>query len=431
MEIELGITLLLLLAMTFLSTVEMAFGQLSDVGLRLLMAEAEDPEYGTRSAFLREILDNTPRFRFTLSAVIQILLIAFSVLVTTIAYQRWGSRPWMIIALIAGLTLAGLFKQFIPRLLTLHRPERAFLFLIPLIRPFYRLFVFLADPMFRQFDRMRREREALPEPEDEDEDDSGSDIEVLTDVGQKEGILEEADSQLIHAIVKLRETRVNEVMTTRTEIEALPLTATVSEARAVMIESKYSRVPVYREQIENIDGIIYVRDLLQSWADGAEEETIESLVRPVFFIPETKQAGDLLAEMQKAHQQLAIVIDEYGGIAGLVTIEDILEEVVGEIEDEDTTPDDITEIIEGEDGYYDVYGSTEIGKIERLFGMEIEADDFTTIAGLVIGQVGQVPVAGEHLNFRGLDVEVLKADEKRITLLRLRRAQEEAEAESA
>src|SRR5258707_962890 len=153
MEIELGITLLLLLAMTFLSTVEMAFGQLSDFGLRLLMAEAEDPEYGTRSAFLREILDNTPRFRFTLSAVIQILLIAFSVLVTTIAFQWWGFHRWMILALIAGLTLAGLFKQFIPRLLTLHRPEKTFLVLIPIIRPFYRLFVFLADPMFRTFDR--------------------------------------------------------------------------------------------------------------------------------------------------------------------------------------------------------------------------------------------------------------------------------------
>jgi CBS domain containing-hemolysin-like protein len=334
------------------------------------------------------------------------------------------------LALVAGLTLAGLFKQFIPRLLTLHRPEKTFLVLIPIIRPFYRLFVFAADPLFRTFDRMRREREAQPEPDDEEEDDSASDIEVLTDVGQKEGILEEADSQLIHAIVKLRETRVNEVMTPRTEVVALPLTATVSEARAVMIESKYSRVPVYREVIEDIDGIIYVRDLLQSWADGAEEETIESLVRPVFFIPETKQAGDLLAEMQKAHQQLAIVIDEYGGVAGLVTIEDILEEVVGEIEDEDTTQEEIIEIIEGEDGYYDVLGSTEIGKIERLFGMEIEADDFTTIAGLVIGQVGQVPVAGENLNFRGLDVEVLKADEKRITLLRLRRAPEAAEAES-
>ncbi|MEO6393088.1 MAG: hemolysin family protein [Pyrinomonadaceae bacterium] len=430
MQIELGITVLLLVAMTFLSTVEMAFGQLSDVGLRLLIADDEDPTDRPRSAFLREILDNTPRFRFTLSAAIQILLIAFSVLVTAITFQWFGFRRWMVLAVIAGLTLAGLFKQFIPRLLTLHHPERTFLLLLPIVRPFYHFLVFAADPWFKTFDRLRAEREAQPVMDEEDDDDSASDIEALTDMGQKEGILEEDDSRLIHAIVKLRETRVNEVMAPRTEIAALPITATMCEARDAVIESKYSRLPVYREQIDNIEGIIYVRDLLQSWAEGRENESIESLVRPVFFIPETKLAGDLLAEMQKAHQQLAVVIDEYGGVAGLVTIEDILEEVVGEIEDEDTTQEEIIEIVEADDGYYDVLGSTEIGKIERLFGMEIETDDFTTIAGLVISEVGQVPRPGDHLNFRGLDVEVRQADDRRITLLRLRRAPEEAEAES-
>jgi magnesium and cobalt transporter len=126
--------------------------------------------------------------------------------------------------------------------------------------------------------------------------------------------------------------------------------------------------------------------------------------------------------MQKAHVQLAMVVDEYGGVAGLVTVEDILEEIVGEIEDEDTAREEIIEIIEGEGGnYYDVIGSTEIGKIERLFDMEIEADDFTTLAGLVINESGYVPRVGEHLSFRGIDVEVLKADEKKINLLRLRK----------
>ncbi len=129
--------------------------------------------------------------------------------------------------------------------------------------------------------------------------------------------------------------------------------------------------------------------------------------------------------MQVSRVQIAVVIDEYGGVAGLVTVEDILEEIVGEIEDEDTE-EEITEIIEGEDkSYYDVLGSTEIGKIERLFDMEIEDDDFTTIAGLVTSEVGYIPKIGETLQFRGLHIEVLQADEKRIHLLRLRRANEE------
>jgi magnesium and cobalt transporter len=125
-----------------------------------------------------------------------------------------------------------------------------------------------------------------------------------------------------------------------------------------------------------------------------------------------------------------MVVDEYGGVAGLVTVEDILEEIVGEIEDEDTEHEEIIEIVEASDGYYDVVGSTEIGKIERLFDMEIEADDFTTIAGLVINERGYVPRVGEQLTFRGLDVEVLEADDRRINRLRLRRAEEsKAQAE--
>jgi CBS domain containing-hemolysin-like protein len=143
----------------------------------------------------------------------------------------------------------------------------------------------------------------------------------------------------------------------------------------------------------------------------------------VYFVPETKPVADLLEEMQKARVQLSMVIDEYGGVAGLVTVEDILEEIVGEIEDEDIGGDE-AEIIERWDGCYEVLGSTEIGKIERLFGVEIEDDDFTTIAGLVINQSGKVPRSGEHLSFRGLEVEVLEADERRIGRLRLKRAAE-------
>jgi CBS domain containing-hemolysin-like protein len=151
-------------------------------------------------------------------------------------------------------------------------------------------------------------------------------------------------------------------------------------------------------------------------------------VRPVYFIPETKPLARLLEEMQKAHAYLAMVIDEYGGIAGLVTVEDILEEIVGEIEDEDISGEAPEEIVAAGEGVYEVLGSTEIGKIERLFGMEIEADDFTTIAGLVIAFQGSVPRQGARMTFRGLEVEVLAADERRIGRLKLKRAQATDEA---
>ena len=208
-------------------------------------------------------------------------------------------------------------------------------------------------------------------------------------------------------------------------IVAVPAKASVREARDVMIESRYSRLPVYREQMDNVEGLIYVRDLLERWAAGKEDESVAALVRPVYFVPETKPVAELLEEMQKAHVQLAMVIDEYGGVAGLVTVEDILEEIVGEIEDEDIGGEELQEIVEASDGCYDVLGSTEIGKIERLFDMEIEDDDFTTIAGLVINEAGKVPHTGDHLKFRGLEIEVLEADERRIARLRVKRAAEE------
>lgn len=433
MELEIGITCLLLVALTFLATVDMAFGQLSDVGLRLLISEAEEQPLARSTLFLKEILENRPRFRFTISAAVQIMLVAVSVLITSIALrlftpsETFSQARLILVALVAGLTLAFIFRQVIPRLITLRNPEKILLISLPLVRPFYRLLSFAADPLHRLFDRMRRERPVQEKGADEEEEDNGDDIQALLDVGEAEGILEGEEAERIHSIIEFGDTRVNEVMTPRTEIVALPITATVREARDVMIDSKYSRLPVYRDQIDNIEGLIYVRDLLQCWPEGREDEPIASLLRLVYFVPETKPVADLLEEMQKAHTQLAMVIDEYGGIAGLVTVEDILEEIVGEIEDEDIEHEEIIEIVEASDGYYDVPGSTEIGKIERLFDMEIEDDDFTTIAGLVISESGYVPRAGERLNFRGLDVEVLDADERRINRLRLRRAEESEE----
>jgi CBS domain containing-hemolysin-like protein len=142
-------------------------------------------------------------------------------------------------------------------------------------------------------------------------------------------------------------------------------------------------------------------------------------VRPAYFIPESKPVRELLEEMQKAKIQMAMVIDEYGGVAGLVTVEDIIEEILGEIEDEDETAID-QEIIESEEGSYLVDGSVEIRKVELLYGKEVEADDFTTVAGLIISELGHVPQPGEKLEYKGLSFEVVDADGKRISKVRLR-----------
>ncbi len=429
MEYEIAVALIILFAIVFLATIDMAFSQLSDVSLRRLTSDTvEDKRVNTM--FMREILGDRPRFRFALSATIQILLIVFSVLVTLIVFNFYQTtRELLIYSLVIALVLSGVFRQFLPRFFTFRNPENTLLFLLRFVRPFYRLMAVFADPfefLLRDKEQQNLETTVVPnQTAEEIKEDNADDKQALIEMGEAEGILEEKDRELMETMFEFNETRAGEIMTPRTEIIAVSIDATVKSVRDLIIEEKVSRLPVYRDSIDNIEGVIYVRDLLNIWSEDSAMETIEQILRPAFFIPETKSAAELLKNMQLNRVQIAIVVDEYGGVAGLVTVEDIVEEIVGEIEDEDEK-EEIIEIIEGENkSYYDVLGSTEIGKIERIFDMEIEDDDFTTIAGLVTSEAGYVPKVGECLEIRGLGVEILQADEKKISLLRVKRIAEE------
>ena len=434
MEIEIAIAILILFALTLVASVDMAFSQLSDVSLRVLFSEAEETKKRPKAVeFLREISENRPRFRFALSSAIQILLIVFSVIVVILVYRFYKTPLTMLLySLFIGLASSVIFRQILPRLLTWSNPEQKLLFLLPLIRPIYAALPFIADPFepsFRGRQTPNLDTTIAPGIDEDKPEDNSDDIQALIEIGEAEGIIEEDERELIETMVEFGDTRVEEVMTPRTEICALEADSTVTIARDKMIKEKYSRLPVYQNDIDNIEGVIYVRDILNAWAEGKEIGSIKPILRDAYFVPETKSVAELLKSMQKNHVQISIVIDEYGGVAGLVTVEDIIEEIVGEIEDEDVERD-IIEIMQNEGGYYDVVASTEIGKIERLFKMEIEDDDFTTIAGLVTSEAGYVPKMNEKMHLRGLDIEVLRADDKRIQLLRLRKSQPETNAQN-
>jgi len=417
-----------MIVLTFLATVDMAFSHLSDLSLRRLASEAEESNRPSAAEFLRQIIEHRPRFRVAISSAIQFLLISFTVLVTIILLNYFESRTQVVIvALVISILTGALFRQVVPRLISNDREEGILLALLPAVRPLYMLTSLIAEPFASAREKkeaQRLEQSVTPDNAEERDEDNSDDLHALMEVGEAEGIIEEKDRELIESMVEFSDTRVAEIMTPRTEIVALPIDSTVRMARDLIVEQKYSRLPVYRDSIDNIEGVLYVRDLVQAWALAKEDTPVADLLRPAYFVPETKSAADLLKNMQVNHIQIAFVIDEYGGIAGVVTVEDIVEEIVGEIEDEDIEEEEIIEIIEGEGGYYDVLGSTDIGKIERLFDLEIEDDDFSTIAGLVTSEAGYVPKEGERLELRGLEVDILKADEKRIHLVRLRRAPE-------
>ena len=428
MEIEIIVAVGLLLLLGFLAAIDAAFSHISDVALRRITSDDEFGETKTSVKFLREILENRPRFRFALSSTIQVLLIGFTVLLTVIVRNFTESIGRLIFfTLIIGLVATVLFRQILPRLLVRSDTEKKLLFLLPAIRPIYAITSFFVEPITARRAKNKLNADSTVTPDGSDEDDNDEDFQALMEVGEAEGIIEEEERELIETIVEFGETLTSEIMTPRTGIIAVPAGTLIKEARDVMIEEKYSRLPIYRDSIDTVEGMVYVRDLLAALAAGRKEEPVENIKRPAFFVPETKTASELLKTMQQHHVQIAVVIDEYGGVAGLVTVEDILEELVGEIEDEDTEHEEIIEIIEGDDGYYDVLGSTEIHNIERLFDADLEDDEYITIAGLVTSEAGYVPKVGEKLELHGLAIEILQADEKRIQLLRLRKLEENVE----
>jgi putative hemolysin len=422
---ELTVTGIALVVLVFLSTVESAYESLSEVSLRLMLADREQTR---RARFFRELLDHRRRFELILILGTQLSIAAIAVMVASI-FSDMRLRSALAVTLGIVFLVIVVFRQFVPRLLSQNNPEDALWLLLPVFKIFYRLFAIIVAPIAALLDRMKR-----PEPEEErtiyeQEEEALDEIQAFIDVGEEEGIIEESEGELIQSIIEFRDTRVEEIMQTRTNIVAIEAGAKMSDARQLMIESKYSRIPVYGNQIDNIEGIIYVRDLLAFCESEKIERPVTDCMRPAYFVPESKSVRELLEEMQKAKVQIAIVIDEYGGVAGLVTIEDIIEEILGEIEDEDEGAID-EEIIQQEDGSFLIDGSAEIRKVELLYDKELEADDFTTVAGLIINKLGHMPSVGEKLELKGLQLEVVDADSRRINRLRLRRIDGEAESQT-
>jgi len=414
MSTELIATGVLVLVLVFLSTIESAYESLSEVSLRVLGGEREDSPRRVR--FFGELMEHRRRFEMILVLGTQLSIAAIAILLTDVFIDT-GLRAPLVLALVAVFAIVMLFRQLVPRLFTQNHPDDVFWTLLPPLEVFYRFSSVFVAPIAALLNRMRNE-----EPEDAgavDESEEGKEeIQAFIDVGEEAGIIEESEGELIQSIIEFSDTRVDKVMRPRPQIVAIEASATVGDARQLMIESKHSRIPVYRDQIDTIEGIVYVRDLLALCDAEKMSMRITSCMRPAYFVPESKSVRQLLEDMQKAKVQISIVIDEYGGVAGLVTLEDIIEEILGEIEDEDEgTAGD--EIVQSEDGSYLIDGGTEIRKVELLYDRELEADDFTTVAGLIINQLGHVPGVGEKLDFKGLRLEVVDADSKHVNRVRL------------
>jgi CBS domain containing-hemolysin-like protein len=242
-------------------------------------------------------------------------------------------------------------------------------------------------------------------------------VDAFIEAGQEEGLLEESDRDLIQSVMEFGDKTVREVMTPRPEIVAVPLPTTVEELTELLKKYPYSRIPVYEGELDHVKGIVHAKDVLQVRDTEARTKTVRDLMKPeVYFVPETKLGSDLLREMQRDNARMAIVIDEYGGVAGLVTIEDMVEEIVGEIRDEHEK----SEVVKESDTSYIFNGNTDLDLLEKLLGVRPEEEkEATTIAGLVSELAGHIPKAGEIVEANGLRFEVLDSTERRVDRVRV------------
>ncbi len=429
MESEIALTSIFILVLVITATAKSALDELSDVSLRLLASETEDLPHAD---FWRRILERHHQLSFTLTFGIHLSIASIAILISSIALKVYPQH-FMTAAFIGMILTVIVFRQIVPLIATQNEPTSTLLRLRIPLRILWTVLAIAAHPLYKALRGLHRENSAENREDDVTRDDnSDNELQAFLDVGEEEGIIEESEGEMIQSIIRFSDRTVTEVMTPRTSIVAVEAESTIEQVRDIMIESKYSRLPVYRDQIDHIEGVIYVRDLITYWKEGQPSQRAIDIARVTYFVPETKPIDELLHDMQKAKAPMAIVIDEYGGLAGLVTLEDLIEEIVGEIEDEDEPEPQETEVdmVDESEDVSIVRGGVEIGKIERRFDIELAADDFTTVAGLVINQLGHLPVIGEQLEFKGLHFMVIEADERRVSRIRIKRIGGQSETRS-
>ncbi|TAK14166.1 MAG: HlyC/CorC family transporter [Anaerolineae bacterium] len=242
----------------------------------------------------------------------------------------------------------------------------------------------------------------------------------LLDAGEEAGVIEAEESEMIQSVFELGETLAREIMVPRVDMLTLDVSTPLEEAADELLASGYSRVPVYDDHSENIIGILYTKDMLKAWRSGDGIHSLRELLRPVNFIPETKKLTELVNEMQAHRNHMAIVVDEYGGISGLVTLEDIVEEIFGEIQDEyDIDEDQLAERI-GPDEFV-FHGRINLDEVNDLMGTHLPVDDAETLGGLIYQLVGRVPRKGERLRVDGLALTVEQLSDRRIRKVRAKR----------
>jgi CBS domain containing-hemolysin-like protein len=390
------------LAAFLLSLFYLSFVSFSRISLSRFL---EDRDRDFRS----DILDIYDELKVALVYTRVFFIIAFLVYLYLVFPQ---SRFWPLWLFFLSFGIYLIFFDLLPRFLnSLGRNKILGLFL-----PSYKLPYYIAKPLLFFFKVKPAEKE-----EETEHEASAEEIQAFIHEAKEEGIIEKEEGVLLKSVVEFGDTVVREIMTPRVEMICIRKDADIKRLRDVVIKEKHSRIPVYKDRVDNIEGIIIAKDLLEYSEDRHKSDSIEQLVRPAYFVPESMKVARLLKEFQKRKQKLAIVVDEHGGVSGLVTMEDLVEEIVGEIQDEYDREE--TQVTKQGPFDYVVSGDAEVEEIEELFDLELAEGDYITMSGFITHNLGRFPQKGEKIEIKGLSLEILEIDQKRIKSIRVKKAE--------
>ena len=411
MNLPLSILLVLLLALlTLVSYVDRLYHEMG----KFLSREFEE-----NIAAYEQLVE--PRLGFTreraslsMAMLTQISMASIGVLLGYLLFieQRWVALD-LVQAAVSLVFIIVIFNRLLPHIFFVRTQGKWLARFVPVLR----VLIYLSMPASILLGFALSVASLSKEHGEKEPEHPSEAVDAFIEAGQEEGILEETDRDLIQSVVEFGGKTVREVMTPRPKMVAVPTSMTIAEFTELLSKTPYSRIPVYEGDIDHITGVIYTKDLLQVPDSEASTKTVADLMKTdVHFVPETKLGSELLRDMQHDNIRLSLVIDEYGGVAGLVTIEDLVEEIVGEIRDEHEKSD----VVKESDTSYIFNGNTDIDLLEKLLGgVRPDEKEATTIGGLVSELAGRIPRVGEVFEHNGLRFEVLDSTERRVERVRV------------
>ena len=408
----LGVVLLVagLVLLALVTAAEAAVVSSNRARLRLLAGKG-----ASRSQILARYLQERHTVYSSLALARNLALVGSTAIVVYIVLNEVGLN-WVVLTVTFFLALPALAViQAVPRLVVSRNPEKWVTYLDPfvdVIRLLFHLPSAVLDLPARALLRWRRLGAEATEPLDEPEG-----LLRVLEMEESVGLIDEDERKMIRRVMALEDTTAREIMVPRIDIVAAPSDSSFEEIAKAIVERPYSRIPIFEDTIDNIVGVVYAREVLGYLANSDKPADIKAVARPPYFVPESKKVDELLTEMRRNKLSIAIVVDEYGGTAGLVTIEDLIEEIVGEIADEFDVEEEPIHRVSDSEAILDARVS--IDALQELFGVEVEEGDFDTVGGFVFNHLGKMPSVGEEIRVDGLVVRVLSVSGRRIKRLRV------------